>query len=94
MIFISFVIFPEFVLEKRKKEIFFVEFLSDGKKVILELLSISCLICLKNIPYESRLKILNLTTLEERRKRGDLIQIYFILIVIPIKLMLKCGFNF
>ncbi|RNA43707.1 hypothetical protein BpHYR1_045970 [Brachionus plicatilis] len=32
--------------------------------------------CLKNIPNESRLKILNLKTLENRRKTGDLIQMY------------------
>ena len=31
---------------------------------------------LKNLSYETRLKILDLTTLEERRKRGDLIQYY------------------
>ena len=31
---------------------------------------------LKNLCYEDRLKILRLTTLEERRRRGDLIQIF------------------
>ena len=31
---------------------------------------------LKDLPYEVRLKRLNLTTLEDRRKRGDLIQTY------------------
>ena len=30
----------------------------------------------RNQPFESRLKVLDLTTLVERRKRGDLIQIY------------------
>ena len=34
---------------------------------------------LKNVRYEDRLFKLNLTTLEERRTRGDLIQLYKIL---------------
>ena len=34
---------------------------------------------LRNLPYEERLKRLNLTTLEERRKRGDLIETFKIL---------------
>ena len=32
---------------------------------------------LKNICYTYRLRILNLTTLEKRRKRGDLVRVYF-----------------
>ncbi len=31
---------------------------------------------LRNSSYENRLKTLNLTSLEERRKRGDLIQLF------------------
>ena len=31
---------------------------------------------LKNLPYEDRLSILHLTTLEERRLRGDIIETY------------------
>ena len=31
---------------------------------------------LKNSSYENRLKTLNLTSLEDRRKRGDLIQLF------------------
>ena len=34
---------------------------------------------IRNQPYESRLKSLDLTTLVERRKRGDLIQMYKIM---------------
>ena len=34
---------------------------------------------IRNLPYEKRLKVLDLTTLVERRKRGDLIQIYKIM---------------
>ena len=34
---------------------------------------------LRNLDYEDRLKALNLTTLEERRARGDLIQAYRII---------------
>jgi hypothetical protein len=33
-------------------------------------------ICLKNLNYKERLKNLNLTTLEERRERGDAIQLF------------------
>ena len=34
---------------------------------------------LKNLPYEERLRKLELTTLEKRRERGDLIQMYKII---------------
>ena len=34
---------------------------------------------LRNLPYEDRLRQLNLPTLEERRKRGDLIETFKIL---------------
>ena len=34
---------------------------------------------LRSMEYEGRLESLGLTTLEERRKRGDLIQIYKII---------------
>ena len=34
---------------------------------------------LRNLEYSERLKALNLTTLEERRRRGDLIETYKIL---------------
>ena len=34
---------------------------------------------LKNLPYEARLRKLELTTLEKRRERGDLIQMYKII---------------
>ena len=34
---------------------------------------------LKKLSYEQRLRRLNLTTLEERRKRGDLIEMYKLL---------------
>ena len=37
------------------------------------------IVSLKNIPYEERLKNLGLTTLETRRTRGDLIQVFKIL---------------
>ena len=35
--------------------------------------------CLRNLPYEDRLRRLNLPTLEERRRRGDLIETFKIL---------------
>ena len=35
--------------------------------------------CLKNLSYEERIKKLKLTTLEKRRKRGDLIQMFKII---------------
>ena len=34
---------------------------------------------IRSLEYEERLRVLGLTTLEERRKRGDLIQIYKII---------------
>ena len=34
---------------------------------------------LANLPYEERLRQLNLTTLEDRRDRGDLIEVYTML---------------
>jgi len=34
---------------------------------------------IRNLPYERRLKVLDLTTLVERRKKGDLIQMYKIM---------------
>ena len=34
---------------------------------------------LAHLPYEERLKYLDLTTLEERRRRGDIIEVYRIL---------------
>lgn len=36
-------------------------------------------ITMKDLPYEERLRLWCHTTLEERRKRGDLIQIYKVL---------------
>ena len=35
---------------------------------------------IRNEPYEERLRFLGLTTLEERRRRGDLIQVYKMMI--------------
>ncbi len=34
---------------------------------------------IRNKPYEERLKLLGLTTLEDRRRRGDLLQVYRIM---------------
>ena len=34
---------------------------------------------ISHLPYEERMKILDLTTLEERRRRGDMIEVYRIL---------------
>ena len=36
---------------------------------------------IRSLEYEERLRVLGLTTLEERRKRGDLIQIYKIVLL-------------
>ena len=38
-----------------------------------------CVIGMKGKTYEQRLQLLNITTLEKRRQRGDLIEVYKIL---------------
>ena len=48
---------------------------------------------LKNLPYEIRLKKLELTTLEQRRDRGDLIQMYKIIYGLEDVRLIK-GLNF
>ena len=48
---------------------------------------------LKNLPYELRLKKLELTTLEQRRDRGDLIQMYKIIYGLEDVRLIK-GLNF
>ena len=48
---------------------------------------------LKNLPYGIRLKKLELTTLEQRRDRGDLIQMYKIIYGIDDVRLIK-GLNF
>ena len=47
----------------------------------------------KNLPYETRLKKLELTTLEQRRCRGDLLQMYKIIFGLEEVRLLK-GLNF
>ena len=48
---------------------------------------------LKNLPYELRLKKLELTSLEQRRDRGDLIQMYKIIYGLEDVRLIK-GLNF
>ena len=51
-----------------------IDILKGIKKRVTELL-----LNLKNLPYHQRLKELGLITLQERRTRGDLIEVYMII---------------
>ena len=46
------------------------------------ILQLNCVPALKSLPYEDRLKKLNLTTYEVRRIRGDILEVFKILILI------------